>query len=337
MARLTYARAGVNIDAADRFIRMIKPLVRSTERPEVLGTIGGFSGLFRPRIAGMKRPVLVSSTDGVGTKLMIADDARQVRHGGDRPCGHVRRRCRRSRRGTPVLPGLYRRRQGQAPMLVEIIKGIVQGLPARPAAPSSAGRRPSSRASTRRTSGTWQGSRRDRRRAEDHRRHGPAGPGTRSSGWPRRGLHSNGYSLWPARSSRRREIRGGLGKELLRPTRIYYTASSRSSRPSHQVHGPHHGRRLLRQHPTGHPRGVGGPDRAGRLAHPGHLPQDPAGGGSTSGRCSGPSTWGSAWPWWSRRDTRTKPFPCLPGLARKPGLSATSYGETAKSPSSDMT
>jgi len=73
MARLTYAKAGVNIDAADRFIRMIRPLVRSTERPEVLGTIGGFSGLFRPRARGMKKPVLVSSTDGVGTKLMIAE------------------------------------------------------------------------------------------------------------------------------------------------------------------------------------------------------------------------------------------------------------------------
>ena len=73
MARLSYAKAGVSIDAADRFIRMIKPLVRKTERPEVLGTIGGFSGLFRPRLRGMKKPVLVSSTDGVGTKLMIAE------------------------------------------------------------------------------------------------------------------------------------------------------------------------------------------------------------------------------------------------------------------------
>jgi phosphoribosylformylglycinamidine cyclo-ligase len=52
---------------------MIKPLVRSTGRPEVLGGIGGFGALFRPRLSGMKKPVLVSSTDGVGTKLLIAD------------------------------------------------------------------------------------------------------------------------------------------------------------------------------------------------------------------------------------------------------------------------
>jgi len=73
MPRVTYKQAGVDIDAADRFIGLIKPLVKSTARPEVLGGLGGFSGLFRPRLAGMKKPVLVSSTDGVGTKLLIAD------------------------------------------------------------------------------------------------------------------------------------------------------------------------------------------------------------------------------------------------------------------------
>ena len=73
MSPLTYRQAGVNIDAADDFLRSIKPLVRSTSRPEVLGGIGGFSGLFLPRLKGMKEPLLVSSTDGVGTKLMIAD------------------------------------------------------------------------------------------------------------------------------------------------------------------------------------------------------------------------------------------------------------------------
>ena len=50
MAAVTYKNAGVNIDAADAFIAKIKPLVRSTSRPEVLGGIGGFSGLFRPHL-----------------------------------------------------------------------------------------------------------------------------------------------------------------------------------------------------------------------------------------------------------------------------------------------
>ncbi|MCX7767015.1 MAG: phosphoribosylformylglycinamidine cyclo-ligase, partial [Candidatus Sumerlaeia bacterium] len=67
---LTYKKAGVNIDEADSFISKIKPLVKMTERPEVLGSIGGFGGLFVPRLKGLKRPVLVSSTDGVGTCLL---------------------------------------------------------------------------------------------------------------------------------------------------------------------------------------------------------------------------------------------------------------------------
>ena len=73
MSPLTYRKSGVNIDEADDFIRLIKPMVRTTTRPEVLAGIGGFSALVAPRLKGMKTPVLVSSTDGVGTKLMIAD------------------------------------------------------------------------------------------------------------------------------------------------------------------------------------------------------------------------------------------------------------------------
>ncbi len=73
MRSLDYRKAGVNIDLADDFIRRIKPLVRKTLRPEVIGGLGGFSGLFAPRLKGLKEPVLVASTDGVGTKLLIAE------------------------------------------------------------------------------------------------------------------------------------------------------------------------------------------------------------------------------------------------------------------------
>lgn len=73
MAGVTYRKAGVDIDKADEFIAKIKPLLAKTSRPEVIGKIGGFSGLFKPRIRKMKDPVLVSSTDGVGTKILIAD------------------------------------------------------------------------------------------------------------------------------------------------------------------------------------------------------------------------------------------------------------------------
>lgn len=69
---LTYKEAGVDIEAGDEFVREIKSKAASTFRKEVLTQIGGFSGLFLPRFKDYKEPVLVSSTDGVGTKLKIA-------------------------------------------------------------------------------------------------------------------------------------------------------------------------------------------------------------------------------------------------------------------------
>jgi len=68
----TYRDAGVDIDAGDEFVDRIKPLVRSTFRPEVLTDLGGFGGLFRLHAKKYEDPVLVSGTDGVGTKLKIA-------------------------------------------------------------------------------------------------------------------------------------------------------------------------------------------------------------------------------------------------------------------------
>ena len=68
----TYRDAGVDIDAGDEFVDRIKPLVRSTFRPEVLTDLGGFGGLFRLQAKKYEDPVLVSGTDGVGTKLRIA-------------------------------------------------------------------------------------------------------------------------------------------------------------------------------------------------------------------------------------------------------------------------
>lgn len=68
---LSYADAGVNIDAGNAFVDRIKTAVASTTRPEVLGGLGGFGGLFRADFSTMEEPVLVSSTDGVGTKLLL--------------------------------------------------------------------------------------------------------------------------------------------------------------------------------------------------------------------------------------------------------------------------
>ncbi|WP_155369099.1 phosphoribosylformylglycinamidine cyclo-ligase [Catellatospora vulcania] len=69
---VTYADAGVSIHAGDRAVEMLKDKVARTHRPEVLGGLGGFSGLFKLDTSKYKSPVLASSTDGVGTKLAIA-------------------------------------------------------------------------------------------------------------------------------------------------------------------------------------------------------------------------------------------------------------------------
>jgi phosphoribosylformylglycinamidine cyclo-ligase len=69
---LTYAKAGVDIDAGNRMVDMIKPLVRATARRGADAEIGGFGGLFDLRGAGFKDPVLVAATDGVGTKVKLA-------------------------------------------------------------------------------------------------------------------------------------------------------------------------------------------------------------------------------------------------------------------------
>lgn len=219
MPGATYREAGVDIDRAEAFLEKIKPLLEKSSRPEVLGKIGGFSGLFKPRIQKMKDPVLVSSTDGVGTKLLIAellgkydtigidlvamcvDDVVVV---GAEPlffldyiaCGKlnkeklydvmigITRGCKEAGCAliggeTAELPGMYARNRFD-------LAGFCVGMV-------------------------------DREKIIDgrHCRRGDLLLGLASSG-----LHSNGFSLvrklFPPR-----EIRGKLGRELIRPTRIY--------------------------------------------------------------------------------------------------------------------
>jgi phosphoribosylformylglycinamidine cyclo-ligase len=69
---LTYSDAGVDIDKANKLVSTINEIAKRTARPGVMGEIGGFGGLFSLNVANLERPVLVSSTDGVGTKLKIA-------------------------------------------------------------------------------------------------------------------------------------------------------------------------------------------------------------------------------------------------------------------------
>ena len=79
-APITYRDAGVDIDAGDELVERIKPRVRRSMRPEVLGGIGGFGALVEVPLDRYRKPVLVSGTDGVGTKLRLAIDTR--RHDG---------------------------------------------------------------------------------------------------------------------------------------------------------------------------------------------------------------------------------------------------------------
>ena len=71
---LTYAAAGVSVDNGNALVDAIKPIVKATRRPGADGEIGGFGGAFDLKSAGFRDPVLVSGTDGVGTKLRVALD-----------------------------------------------------------------------------------------------------------------------------------------------------------------------------------------------------------------------------------------------------------------------
>jgi len=222
MARVTYKKAGVDIDAADRFIGLIKPLVGSTRRAEVLGGIGGFSGLFRPRLAGMKKPVLVSSTDGVGTKLLVADMVRKYDTVGiDLVAMSV---------DDVVVLGAeplffldYIAVGKVVPrMLVDIVRGVVRGC--REARCALLG------GETAELPGLYGPGKWDlagfcvglvdESKIIDGR---TCRPGDAVIGLASSGLHSNGYSL-ARKVFSEREIKASLWRELLRPTRIYSSA-----------------------------------------------------------------------------------------------------------------
>ncbi len=74
-ASLSYRDSGVDIEAGNRLIERIKPAVARTQRPGVLGGLGGFGALFELPLDRYRQPVLVSGTDGVGTKLKLAVEA----------------------------------------------------------------------------------------------------------------------------------------------------------------------------------------------------------------------------------------------------------------------
>ncbi|MDD3051052.1 MAG: phosphoribosylformylglycinamidine cyclo-ligase [Candidatus Cloacimonetes bacterium] len=75
MDKITYSNSGVNIEAGEQTVNLIKPLVKQTFNENVLSHIGGFGGLYNIDLSRWNKPVLVSSVDGVGTKIMVAEKA----------------------------------------------------------------------------------------------------------------------------------------------------------------------------------------------------------------------------------------------------------------------
>ena len=110
----SYAAAGVDITAGYRAVELMKQHIART-MTDVETSIGGFGGVFPLDLTGIQKPVLVSGTDGVGTKLKIAFGMGKTRHRGRRLRGHVRQRRHLRGRKAPVFPGLHRLRQEPAP------------------------------------------------------------------------------------------------------------------------------------------------------------------------------------------------------------------------------
>src|ERR1700745_1300306 len=121
---ITYRDAGVDIDAGDKLVERIKPLVRRTQRPEVLAGIGGFGALVELP-AGYRRPVLVAGTDGVGTKLRLPIGTGRPHTGGK----HLEATHGGGLRGAEPLFFLdyYATGKLQVSVAEAVVRGIVEG------------------------------------------------------------------------------------------------------------------------------------------------------------------------------------------------------------------
>ena len=230
--KLTYKKAGVDIDEGERFVRIISPLVRRTFRKEVITEIGSFNALFKLDLKKYKHPVLVSGTDGVGTKLKIA--FMMDRH--DTVGIDLVAMCVNDILTSGAEPlfflDYFATGKLRSEKASEVIKGIVKGC--RDAGCSLIG------GETAEMPGFYQGNEYDlsgfavgvidKGKIIDGSkiRQGDAIIGIASNG-----LHSNGYSLVRKVFFDRKRMKvnahikglsGTLGKELLKPTRIYVRA-----------------------------------------------------------------------------------------------------------------
>ena len=219
MKKLTYKKAGVDINKANLFIQKITPLIKNTRRPGWVTNIGAFAGFFKAPFSSYKDPLLVASTDGVGTKLTIA--CLLNRHdtiGIDlvAMCVNDLVAC-----GAEPLFFLDYFATGKLSLGVscEIIKGIVKGCKISNCALIGG--------ETAELPGLYQKGDYDmagftvgivdRKSVIDG---SGTKPGDLILGVPSSGIHSNGYSLVRKVFSKK-ELKGRLGKEALTPTTIY--------------------------------------------------------------------------------------------------------------------
>ncbi|MFC2164348.1 phosphoribosylformylglycinamidine cyclo-ligase [Acidobacteriota bacterium] len=219
MSGITYKQAGVDIDKADEFVKKIKPLLAKTTRPEVLGQYGGFSGLFRPRLNRLKKPVLVSSTDGVGTKLLLAE----LRNKYDTVGIDLVAMCVNDVVITGAEPLFFLDYIAcgklEPDKLQALMKGITRGCQESGCALIGG--------ETAELPGMYQKGKLDlagfcvgvvsEERIIDGR---SCRSGDRILGLASSGVHSNGFSLI-RKVFDKTELKGKIGQELLRPTRIY--------------------------------------------------------------------------------------------------------------------
>lgn len=219
MSGMTYKKAGVDIDKADAFIKKIKPLLKKTGRPEVLGKLGGFSGLFMPQLKGKKDPVLVSSTDGVGTKLLLADLLQKY----DTVGIDLVAMCVNDVIVTGAEPLFFLDYIACGKLdenkLYALMKGIAQGCQEAGCALIGG--------ETAELPGMYTGEKLDlagfsvgiveKNKIIDG---STCKPGDKIIGLASSGLHSNGFSLIRKIFSKE-EMKGKLGREMLKPTRIY--------------------------------------------------------------------------------------------------------------------
>jgi phosphoribosylformylglycinamidine cyclo-ligase len=224
---VTYRAAGVDTEAGDRLVDRISPLARRTLRPEVVAGVGGFGAAFRaPR--GMRDPLFVTATDGVGTKLRIAFDLdRHDTVGIDLVAMNVNDVLTLGAEPLVFLDYFATSRL-DVRRATAVVRGIAEGC--RQAGCTLVGgetaEMPSFYAPGEYDLAGFVVAAVERRRVVDGRR---VRPGHVLLGLPSSGLHSNGFSLVRRVIARRRlpltrriaELGRTLGEELLRPTRIY--------------------------------------------------------------------------------------------------------------------